>query len=135
MSVIPKLDQLGRLRPKPSSMRFQKLRAGLCVFQSRVNDADATRCDYCGVQKDDSNHWRMRLISMRVPSPYRCDYCGARKQEANHWWLRVTDYEGFVLWPWSDSAASSANVEHICSQACASKALSRWMENSNAIPG
>ena len=64
---------------------------------------------------------------MRVHSPYRCDYCSNMKGETNHWWLRPPDREHFTLHRWDPALADVPGYEHICSESCASKALSKWM--------
>lgn len=71
---------------------------------------------------------------MKVASPYRCDYCGAPRGEANHWWLRITVMTSFVLEAWSDALAADDGVEHICSEACVTKALSKWMREQRRVP-
>jgi hypothetical protein len=68
---------------------------------------------------------------MKLTAPYQCDYCAALKGEANHWWLcwiglDSNDHEVFSLQTWDEKKAS-ALYEHICSEACAVKALSKWM--------
>jgi hypothetical protein len=72
---------------------------------------------------------------MKLPSPYRCDYCDKLKGESNHWWLSLAPDSigalggtvGFVMVPWGEMAALEPNVEHICGQECAAKALAKWM--------
>jgi hypothetical protein len=64
---------------------------------------------------------------MRVHSPYRCDYCSNLKGETNHWWLRLLDREHFSLQRWDTTLADTPGYEHICSESCAAKALSKWM--------
>jgi hypothetical protein len=72
---------------------------------------------------------------MKIAS-YRCDRCETLKGESNHWWLRLPELDapGFVLIAWDDQTAEREKVEHICSQACASKALSFWMESVSKKP-
>jgi len=67
---------------------------------------------------------------MRVHSPYRCDYCSNLKGETNHWWLRPQDRDQFVLLRWDAALADLAGYDHICSESCASKALSKWMTHA-----
>ena len=65
---------------------------------------------------------------MKLITPYKCDYCPNIKGESNHWWLQESSFENFVLVRWNDElAAKPQYVEHICSQACAAKALSKWL--------
>jgi len=64
---------------------------------------------------------------MKRSSPYTCDYCGADKGATNHWRLRDKTTDHFILMDWDDDLADQDGVEHICSESCASKALSRWM--------
>ena len=64
---------------------------------------------------------------MRVTCPYKCDYCQNPKGETNHWWLRRRDTQQFTLLAWDGILADRDGYEHICSESCAAKALSRWM--------
>ena len=63
---------------------------------------------------------------MKVNS-HRCDYCLNLKGETNHWWLRSTDREQFILQRWDAALANMEGYEHICSESCAAKALSKWL--------
>jgi hypothetical protein len=69
---------------------------------------------------------------MKVLFPYRCDYCLNLKGETNHWWLRPQDAEQFRLLHWDQQLADLDGYEHICSEGCASRALSKWMEQAGA---
>jgi hypothetical protein len=64
---------------------------------------------------------------MKVRCPYKCDYCQNQKGETNHWWLRPRDTEMFTLLAWDEALAGEEGNEHICSESCAAKALSKWM--------
>jgi hypothetical protein len=64
---------------------------------------------------------------MKVRCPYKCDYCMNPKGETNHWWLHPQESEQFVLLKWDDTLADGDGYEHICSESCAAKALSKWM--------
>ena len=64
---------------------------------------------------------------MKVACPYKCDYCLNQKGETNHWWLRPQDSERFTLLAWDEVQAADEGFEHICSESCAAKALSKWM--------
>ena len=67
---------------------------------------------------------------MKLPSPYICDECGTQKKESNHWWL-LTIFEcetgdKFEIGPWNEDDVQDG-VKHLCSESCATKALSKWM--------
>ena len=68
---------------------------------------------------------------MKVQCPYRCDYCLNLKGQTNHWWLRPQDAEQFRLVRWDQQLADAEGYEHICSESCASKALSKWLARAN----
>ena len=68
---------------------------------------------------------------MKVQYPYRCDYCQNLKGETNHWWLRPQDAEQFRLLRWDQSLADMDGYDHICSESCAAKALSKWLAQAN----
>lgn len=76
---------------------------------------------------------------MKLTAPYRCDYCLNTKGEANHWWLRWKGINGasrgpqFWLIAWDEAKADTDDHEHICSEQCASKALSKWMGEQKPI--
>jgi hypothetical protein len=72
---------------------------------------------------------------VKIPTPYKCDYCLTKKGETNHWWLRdVAHSSTFLLRVWDDGLADADGVEHICSESCASKALSQYMARIQAAP-
>jgi hypothetical protein len=68
---------------------------------------------------------------MKVQCPYRCDYCLNLKGQTNHWWLRPQDAEQFHLVRWDQDLADLEGYEHICSESCASKALSKWLTTAS----
>jgi hypothetical protein len=68
---------------------------------------------------------------MKIHS-HRCDYCSNLKGESNHWRLRVPDQDKFTLQSWDDAQADEPGYEHICSESCAAKALSKWMTRPGA---
>jgi hypothetical protein len=68
---------------------------------------------------------------MKVQWPYRCDYCLNLKGETNHWWLRPNDLDQFRLVRWDAALADLDGYEHICSESCASKALSQWLAQAS----
>jgi hypothetical protein len=77
-------------------------------------------------------------------STYKCDQCGIQKGETNHWWLLFSDIEvtkvgnrqelfrsGVLIVPWDAVSADHDDAKHICSQGCASKEVSQWMERNS----
>ena len=70
---------------------------------------------------------------MKLTAPYKCDYCDRTKTETNHWWLRSVGVSHtvqdsfFFLIRWDDAKARADDHEHICSEACAVKALAKFM--------
>jgi hypothetical protein len=71
---------------------------------------------------------------MTLPHPYKCDYCDKTKGDSNHWWMRdpASPSGFFVLSVWDDTIKDVEGVEHICGEACATKALSKFM--AGAVP-
>ena len=70
---------------------------------------------------------------MKIHS-HRCDHCSNLKGESNHWWLRVPDQDKFTLQRWDNAQADTPGYEHICSESCAAKALSKWMTRPDVHP-
>ena len=76
---------------------------------------------------------------MKLTAPYKCDYCSNTQGEANHWWLRWTGIKGasrgpqFWLIAWDEAKADTDDHEHICSEACAVKALAKWMGEQTTV--
>lgn len=80
---------------------------------------------------------------MKLAAPYRCDYCANTKGEANHWWMRAIHEPFFALLRWNEETAGNRDrggnsgivlYEHICSEQCAVKALSKWMATTPQRP-
>lgn len=70
---------------------------------------------------------------MKVREPYKCDYCPEIKKPGDPWWLRSAGAIGFYLMRWEPDLAAQDGYEHICSQACAMKALDKWASASNSL--
>lgn len=71
-------------------------------------------------------------------SPYKCDYCPeTMKPGSPPWFLRPAGALGFYLMWWDPELAEveqpngKLGYEHICSQACAMKAMSKWASESH----
>jgi hypothetical protein len=78
---------------------------------------------------------------MKIPQPWKCDYCLNIKGPSNHWWLFIPDAEvtaeldstsnlfvkNGLFAKWDEVIADLTGVEHICSESCGAKALSKWM--------
>jgi hypothetical protein len=74
---------------------------------------------------------------MKLSAPYKCDYCSNIKGETNHWWLRDLTLRIFALLAWDHGQPDAESdgkpfYEHICSEACAVKALAKWMATTPA---
>jgi hypothetical protein len=83
-------------------------------------------------------------------STYQCSYCPQHKQQSNHWFIFVPNvplsadigsdrvrFETDALFSkWNDVVADMLGVEHICSESCASKALTKWLgaASGNVVP-
>lgn len=65
----------------------------------------------------------------KLAQPYQCDVAPCRnvKGAANHWFLAFLLSGVFRLEAWSSGAADNQGALHICSEACAQKALAKWM--------
>ena len=64
----------------------------------------------------------------RLATPYICDYCGVQKRETNHWWLAAVSRGIFILEPWDYADPDKPDVIHLCGAECAQKALAKHME-------
>jgi hypothetical protein len=65
---------------------------------------------------------------MAIVTQYKCDGCGTEKKEANHWW--VIAVEGGVLHLISLDRAGTRKwdgFEILCGQECVSKKVSEFM--------
>jgi hypothetical protein len=72
---------------------------------------------------------------MKLTAPYKCDYCQNTKGEANHWWLLNTSNGlAFFLRGWDANLADKEHFQHVCSEQCAVKALSKWMATTPQRP-
>jgi hypothetical protein len=66
-------------------------------------------------------------------SPYKCDYCGQLQKPGDPpWFLRPKDAIGFYMLWWDTELADEPRYEHVCSQACAMKAMSKWAAEGSA---
>jgi hypothetical protein len=72
---------------------------------------------------------------------FTCDICGKPKGGANHWWLislgdvPCWDDEQpprrFTLLPWNPEESNSTELYHVCGQACALRAMERFMTHGH----
>lgn len=62
-------------------------------------------------------------------SPFKCNYCGRLKEDTNHWFLLASGTEQFTLTAWTNTVGidPTGPAENVCSEACAIKALAKWM--------
>ena len=64
---------------------------------------------------------------MKLPSPYVCDECGTQKKESNHWYIASSGRMVFAIVAWASDDPDKKDSLHLCSESCATKALSKWM--------
>jgi hypothetical protein len=62
---------------------------------------------------------------MKLPNPYKCDECGVLKGESNHWWRARFSKGLFTIRAWGSVTNETKGEFHLCSESCASKAMSR----------
>jgi hypothetical protein len=59
---------------------------------------------------------------------YRCDQCGKQKAEVNHWWMATTligsHGRQISICEWSDDPSG---FRHLCGQSCVVAELNAWM--------
>lgn len=60
---------------------------------------------------------------MKIAS-YKCDECGVQKQESNHWVICL-HRNWLEFWPWSEEMAIKSGFLHLCGEGCAAKVLSK----------
>lgn len=79
---------------------------------------------------------------MLVPDEIRCDVCGRQKGETNHWLQCITQpakeefpaIEGIGFGPIdAPISGTDVKVEHICCHACAVKRFSQWLGTLNTV--
>lgn len=60
---------------------------------------------------------------MSIQTTYKCDVCGKQRGEGNHWLsMMQSDTCSPRFYSWDPQAS-----EHVCSSACAHKALDEWL--------
>jgi len=70
---------------------------------------------------------------MAIVEQVKCDICGKQKADVNHWWLfgvmnvlgTEDVYTSFEAKPWIESEAEW--MRHACGQECLTQAVNRWM--------
>lgn len=89
------------------------------------------KCDYCDKTKGESNHWLMLLPNWHIDATLpihnannMMDYIRPSGDPIG----RISFERSALFAIWNDLVADSPGVKHICSESCASKALSKWME-------
>lgn len=72
-------------------------------------------------------------------STFRCDVCGKEREESNHWFLASEGGQrellvcGLTFLRWSDRGATLQGMLHLCGQRCAQRAQGRWMEAQRRV--
>lgn len=68
---------------------------------------------------------------MKIDS-YKCDSCGIQKLDTNHWFkFRAYPNEGngaeFIVNDWNDKSSDYPNTLHLCSDGCVIKTVQGWL--------
>ena len=59
---------------------------------------------------------------------WKCDVCGAEKKEKNHWWLLGVSLGGpMELRLWDEKTAQVANWQHLCGEKCVMAQVGKFM--------
>jgi hypothetical protein len=58
---------------------------------------------------------------------YKCDECGVQKMESNHWVLARIEQFQIALEPWDDNKAQRGFI-HLCGEGCTAKIVSRQIQ-------
>lgn len=81
------------------------------------------KCDVCGKDKAEVNHWFIVIRGGDVPIPKGAPQDGTL-------YLMGQNFESiFLIFLWDDSLAAFPNVHHVCGQDHALQLASRWMHN------
>ena len=58
----------------------------------------------------------------------KCDGCGIQKGDTNHWHKACVETAGFVLVPWTNETEFPQTV-HLCSDSCVVKIVQQWLSS------
>ena len=57
----------------------------------------------------------------------RCDICGAQKRQTNHWFVAYEETGELRISGWNSLHLLSAETKHLCGEACAHKLISQFL--------
>lgn len=65
---------------------------------------------------------------------FKCDQCGRQKEESNHWFVFSADQDALHIYRFNTNSMLSPGVKHICGEACLAKTMSGHLARlSNGI--
>jgi hypothetical protein len=57
---------------------------------------------------------------------YKCDVCGKQKADVNHWWLISSGGSSLLIAPWSMETVRSFEF-HLCGAECVGKKVNEFL--------
>jgi hypothetical protein len=57
----------------------------------------------------------------------RCDICGSQKRQSNHWFVVCELSGGLHIGPWTSPHLLSPDTKHLCGETCAHKLISHFL--------
>lgn len=87
-------------------------------------------CDVCGAEKKETNHWMVMVPSLPTNEFQRLRSVRSNAMdEVDSLVNRVSNrlFPVFTLMGWDSALHGFEGAVHLCSESCASRALSRWM--------
>ena len=65
---------------------------------------------------------------------YKCDVCGVERKEANHWFLFGYKHGDLTIGDWDFEEAEHLGIKHVCGQEHLNVLISRWIEEGQKRP-
>jgi hypothetical protein len=72
---------------------------------------------------------------MSLIHKYRCEICGAEESDSNHWVMSEIKASGALLSRWREEGAKSPHTHHFCGEAHAQVFVSRYLAAPASFPG
>lgn len=79
---------------------------------------------------------------MKLPTPYQCNGCSAQEVDTSRWWVLIEDQKPelsnlptiTIVRFQTQSMRIPPDAMHLCSESCAVKAVSKWMQQNQKVP-